>query len=359
MRRSLLLVPALVVTLAVFTLTAGATWLAVGTGAAASRSTSVGKPTAVAATATGSSSVQVTWSPPVPPSPAPSSYDVFRYNGGTGALVCSVAAASPRVCNDTGLAPSTTYGYTVESRLGTNWLSGQTSQATATTNAAPAGTPNFLVALVTAGNKTAGTAFDVRVTARNGTTTDATYTGPHALTFSGPGNNGSPYPNPTYPTSGTFAAGVATVSVTLRKAETATLTVAEGARTGSTSITVVAGTATHLRYTSSTRNGTTDPAPCAEGGTVMVITRAGSWLSKVSRYDASGNPASGSPITISVTAGGGSGTLSVPASFGIAGGAQDTLSTFTYTVEDAGNPPAVTITAASSGLTSATCAVDR
>ena len=43
------------------------------------------------------------------------------------------------------------------------------------------------VELVTAGNKTAGTAFDVKVTARNGTSTDGTYTGSHHLTFSGPG----------------------------------------------------------------------------------------------------------------------------------------------------------------------------
>lgn len=350
MRRPLLLVPALVVTLAVCTLTAGAAWLATGTGTAESRSTSVGLPTAVAATATGTTSIQVTWSPPAAPSPPPGSYDVFRYSGATGTLVCSVAAASPRACDDTGLAPGTTYGYTVEARLGTNWLSGQTAQVDATTNAAPVGTPNFLVELVAPGSKTAGTPFDVRITARNGTATDATYTGSHSLTFSGPGTNGPPYPSPGYPTGATFTAGVATASVTLRKAETATLTVAEGARTGSTSVAVVAGAATHLRYSSSSHD-------CSSGA-VFLDANGATWTSKVSRFDGSGNAAGGGAISVSVTKPSGAGG-SVPTSpLSVASTASESGTATSYQIAT-GQPPAVTITAASSGLTSATCAVDR
>ena len=349
MRRSLLLVPALVVTLAVFTLTAGAAWLTAGTGSSSSRSTTVGRPTTVNATATGTTSIQVTWSPPAA-APTPASYDVFRYSGATGTKICSaVPAASPRVCNDTGLSPSTTYGYTVESRLGTNWMSGQTSQVNATTNAAPVGTPSFLVELVTPGTKTAGTAFDVRVTARTGTATDATYTGSHNLTFSGPGQNAG-FAAPSYPTSGTFVAGVATVPVTLRKAETATLTVAEGARTGNTSVTVAAGAASLLRYTSSSHD-------CSSGA-VFLNGNGATWNSKVSRYDASGNLVTAGVTSISVTkpadAGG-----SVPTTpLSIANGASESGTATSYTIA-IGQPPAVTITAASSGLTSATCAVDR
>jgi hypothetical protein len=272
---------------------------------------------------------------------------VFRYFNDTGTKICS--ATTNLSCDDTGLSPSSTYGYTVEARLGTNWLSGQTTQVNATTNSAPAGTPNFKVELVTPGNKTAGTAFDVRVTAQNGTTTDATYTGSHNLTFSGPGQNAG-FAAPTYPTSGTFTAGVATVSVTLRKAETATLTVAEAARTGNTSVTVVAGAATHLRYTSSS-------ADCSSGS-VFLNSNGGTWTSKVSRFDASGNLAVGGVISVAVTkpAGAGGNTPTTPLS--IANGASESGTATSYTIAT-GQPPAVTITAASAPLTSATCDVDR
>jgi hypothetical protein len=352
MRRRHLVVPAVVVAVAVSAAAAGAAWLSSGTGSSSSRSTNVEKPTAVAATATGTTSIQVTWSAPASGA-APVSYDVFRYSGATGTKVCGpVLAASPRVCNDTGLSPNTTYGYTVESRLGTNWMSGQTAQVDATTNAAPVGTPNFLVELATAGNKTAGAPFDVRVTARNGTTTDATYTGSHNLTFSGPGQNAG-FVAPTYPASANFLAGVATVSVALRKAETATLTVAEGARTGNPSVTVVPGAANFLRYTSSSHDCST--------GAVFLNANGGTWTSKVSRYDSFGNLAGGAAISVAVTKPAGpppAGGSTPTSPLSIANGASESGTATSYKIAD-GQPPAVTITAASSGLTSATCAVDR
>ena len=68
-----------------------------------------------------------------------------------------------------------------------------------------------------------------------------TYTGAKTITFSGPGNapNGA---TPTYPTSVTFASGTATLpanSITLRKAETTTLTAADNS--GSPTITGTSG----------------------------------------------------------------------------------------------------------------------
>ena len=342
--------PALAAAFALFAVAAGAAWLASGTGGSFTRSTTLGKPTAVAASATGSTTVQVTWSSPAAPSPAPTSYDVFRYFGATGTKICSaVPAGGSLVCNDSGLSPSTTYGYTVEARLGNNWLSGQTTQVDATTDA-PSGTPNFLVELVAAGNKTAGTAFDVRVTARTGTTTDATYTGPHNLSFAGPGSN-TGFAAPSYPASGTFTAGVATVSVTLRKAETVSLAVSESTRTGSTSVTVVAGAANRLWYTSSNKD-------CSSGA-VHLVDNKGTWNTKVSRIDASGNPvASGAQLSVTVTKTAGAGG-SVPASpVTINVNAAESTGATSYQI-DAGTPPAVTITAATAGLTAATCAVDR
>jgi hypothetical protein len=346
-------IPALMVAVAVFTVVAGAAWLASGSGSSFTRSTNLGKPTSVAASATGTTSVQVTWGVPSAASPSPTSYDVFRYVGGTGTKVCSaVPAASSRVCNDTGLSANTTYGYTVESRLGTNWISGQTTQVDVTTDSAPVGTPNFLVDLTPGGTKTAGTAFNVRVTARNGTTTDATYTGSHNLTFSGPGQNAG-FAAPTYPTSGTFAAGVATVSVTLRKAETVTFTVSESTRTGSTSVTVVAGSAIRLWYTSSSND--------CSSGSVGLNTNGGTWTSKVSRVDASGNPVTtGGALTINVTKPSGAGGSVPTTPLSIAPGVSESGTATSFKIDN-GNPPAVTITAAPSpaGLTAATCGVGR
>ena len=133
--RRYLFVPAVFAALAMFTVAAGAAWLSSGTDTSSLRGSNLGKPTSVSASATSSTTVQITWQPPAGPSPAPTSYDVFRYQGPTGTKICSaVSSASPRQCTDDGRTAGTTYGYTVEARLGDNWLSGQTAQAEATTD---------------------------------------------------------------------------------------------------------------------------------------------------------------------------------------------------------------------------------
>lgn len=353
--RKYVFAPALLVAVAVFSVAAGAAWLASGTGGSSSRSTSIGKPTNVNATATGQSSVQVTWGAPASPSPAPASYDVFRYFNNTGTKICT--ATTNLVCNDAGLQAGSTYGYTVEARLGSNWLSGQTTQVNATTQSAPVGTPNFKVELVAPGNKTAGTAFDVRVTAQNGTTTDATYTGSHNLTFSGPGQNAG-FAAPTYPANGGFLAGVATVAVTLRKAETATLTVAEGARTGNTSVTIVAGDPSSVTYTSSRfgpNSGNTQPVTCNNGG-VVAVGNGGTFFTKVTRaaFDASGNTVTGSAVTVAFSKspnnGSGPGTATISAN--------QTASNEVSLTIPTGQPAPITLTA-SIGAASVSCTIQR
>ena len=173
--------------------------------------------------------------------------------------------------------------------MGSFWSSGQTVAVSATT--ATSASPNFLVELVTVETKTAGTAFSARLTARNSTTTDTTYTGNQSITFSGPANG----PNgtvPTYPTTVTFTSGVGTALITLYKAETATLTATQGTRSGGASVTVRAAPATVLSFTSS--------SPDCSGGSATVL--SGSFTSKVSLRDAYGNAAtSASNVSISVT----------------------------------------------------------
>ena len=135
------------------------------------------------------------------------------------------------------------------------------------------------------GTKTAGTAFNVTITATtNGVTTDTAYSGAKTITFSGPGNAPSGAA-PTYPASVTFTSGVGTASVTLRRAETVSLAATDGTRSGSVSVTVVAGAAAKLGWSSST------PA-CATGGTINVGA-GGTFTTKVTAYDTFLNPKTG------------------------------------------------------------------
>ena len=80
------------------------------------------------------------------------------------------------------------------------------------------------------GTQTAGTAFNVTITAIDAYGNTATgYAGAKAVTFSGPANSPNGHA-PTYPASVTFAAGVGTASVTLFDAQTTTLTATPGRR---------------------------------------------------------------------------------------------------------------------------------
>lgn len=85
---------------------------------------------------------------------------------------------------------------------------------------------NYLVELNVAGNKIAGTAFDIKVTARkpNGTT-DTSVSIPRNVTITTSGGNGlgtcgAADLTPVFPTTINFASGVGTASVTMKKAET-------------------------------------------------------------------------------------------------------------------------------------------
>lgn len=319
-----------------------AAWSPASSGSGTSSAISVGLPTSVAAAATSSSSVHVTWSAPTGTSASPSQY-VVRRTAPTTATVCTVTSAT-FACDDTGLSGSTTYTYTVEALVGTNWSSGQTSGITATTS----GTPTFIVA-VAGGSKTAGTAFAPTLTATtNGATTDTAYTGVKTITFSGPSASPSGT-SPTYPATVTFTAGVGTPNITLYAAATATLAATDGTRSGSTSVTVVAGTATQLRYTS-------ESTSCSSGS--VIVGNGGSYTAKATVYDAYLNPvAQASALTVNLTRAPVIGTLS-PTNLTVSIGSSQTSASFTYTLPN-GNPAPVTVTAAAAGLTSAACIVKK
>lgn len=320
---------------------ADAAWTPGSGGSGTSTGTTLGLPTSVGATPTSSSAIQITWAAPST-GPAPAQY-VVRRTAPTTATVCTVSAPTI-TCNDTGLAASTTYSYTVEARLGTNWSSGQSGVANATTF----NPPTLNVALSVAGSKTAGTAFNVTLTATtNGVTTNTAYTGAKVITFSGPSNAPSGTA-PTYPATVTFASGVGTASITLRAAQTVSLGATDGTISGSTSVTVVAGNATQLKYSSSTPS-------CASGS--VTVGNGGSFVTKVTAYDAFLNPKTGTARTVNLTRAPASGSWS-PTSLAITAANSETTTSATFTIP-VGSPPNTVVTAAASGLTSATCTVKK
>ncbi len=340
MRRTAAL--AIFVALVVFGATAAfAGWSPSGSGSGYSSARSQGLPTSTAAAGTGPTSISITWAAPTGGSVSPTQY-VVRRTAPTTATVCTVGDAVFS-CNDTGLTTNTTYTYTVEARIGSNWSSGQTAGFTGTTANA-----TFIVAPGAAA-KTAGTAFTTTITATtNGVTTDTSYAGVKTITFSGPASSPSGQA-PTYPASVTFVAGVGSASITLYKVETVTLAATDGTRSGSASVTVAAATASQLRYTTST------PA-CTSGS--VIVGNGGSFTSRVTIYDAYLNPVpQAAARSISITRSSVTGTLA-PTTLTIPIAASETSGATTFTLPN-GNPPNTTITASSAGVTSAACIVRK
>ncbi len=321
---------------------ASASWSPSSSGAGYSAGLWIGPATTTVATETGSTSIHITWVAPSGASATPTQY-VVRRTAPSTATVCTVSG-STFACDDTSLSASTLYTYTVEARIGTNWSSGQTSGFSATTSAPP----DFIVS-VTAGNKTAGTAFTATITATtDGVTTDTSYSGSKTVTFTGPADSDSGQA-PLYPGSVSFTSGVGSASIKLYNAATATLTATAGALTGSTSITVVAGAPSKLGYTNSSPT-------CASGS--VHVGNGGSFVSKVTMFDAYLNPATqGTSRSVSLTKSVGTGSLS-PTTLTIGIGSSETSGSFTIAIPT-GNPPNRTVTAASSGITSVVCTVKK
>lgn len=156
-------------------------------------------------------------------------------------------------------------------------------------------------ALSQPGTQAAGVAFNVTVTAQDTYGNAASYSG-GSLSFSGP-HNGPDGAAPTYPANPvTFTNGTATVSITLVKAESITLTVSASGVTGQTPITVNAGNPTNLAWTSASAGGGTLGAclfTCTTGSMNNKV-----FTASISVTDSHGNIVSniGAAKTITVTA---------------------------------------------------------
>jgi hypothetical protein len=184
------------------------------------------------------------------------------------------------------------------------------------------------------GTQTAGTAFNVTITAKFGGVADTSYTGSRTVTFSGPANapDGTA---PTYPATVTFTNGVGIANITLFKSAATTLTATDGAITGtSPSFTVSAGSAAKLAWTNIVSTSTTAvPSPCLFTCSYGAFGNQVNFTAKVSVTDSRGNILSdlGSGHTVSVTRGGDGGS---------------------FTTQSGANPQALTI--ATTGLASST-----
>lgn len=308
-------------------------------------------PVSPKATVVSATSVTVSWTLPAG-QVAAAQYAVT--NTTDNHAVCTAAAAS---CTDTAALPGVVNAYSVRTVLpGSTWASAATAFST------PAATPPVLsLARSTGaalGTLTAGTPVTLRVTAQRWSAgslvTDTTYAGTKTLAWGGltasPDGTAATYPA----TSVAFTSGASTttLSLTAVDAGAATLTVTEGARTGSASFTVDAGTPA-LRFT----NGT----PSCDTGSVS-ISQTGTFVAFVSRdRDAYGNTVStsGTP-TVTVSAPGnakGSVTSGGTLTFAT-NGAKETSGAATYTAAGK-DTNGVTVTASAPGYVSGTCSVKQ
>ncbi len=208
------------------------------------------------------------------------------------------------------------------------------------------------------GPQAAGTAFGVTITARAAGVTNTAYSGTRSLSFSGPGTAPDGTHTPIYPSSATFTNGVGTATVTLFKAESAVLAAASGNLSGSTTVTVNAGTSKGLSFTSQSLTGAGASELCNAPSTSCTITGmpkngGGTWTAKVGMVDTWGNPtAASSAVTVTLTRSPspGKGALSV-SSVTIASGAAASSSSFTYTSGNGAYIEDVTASGSGGGVT--------
>ena len=330
---------------------ASAAWNLAGTGSGSGSASSLAAPTSPSAAAVTptSSAIDITFTPAS--NPPGTTYTVTRDKTAAGAAGATVACSglSVSACHDTGLASGVTFTYTVSAVLG-SWATSAATTPSATTSGGPGA---FLVSAPA--SATAGTAFNVTITARlSSLATDTGYTGSHALTFSGPGtsnlNNA-----PTFPATGSFVNGVATISVTLFKAETTTITVADGTpvRDGTSgAITVASLATTRLVFTGAS-------TACPTGA--ITFPKNTNWVSFVSLADTYGNVKANGASSVAVSSSMNASsdhTLNAGASLSIAASANPGTTSGSLTVKlNAGNNKVGTVTSSAAGLGSVSCTI--
>jgi len=248
---------------------------------------------------------------------------------------------------------------------------------TAVTVTVAAGTATKLVLSSSTATPVAATGFNLTTTAQDVYGNTATgYTGAKNITFAG----ATASPSGALPTvvssAGTavnfgtatalnFTSGVATPASSkngftkLNKVETAAITAGDGTISTSASLplTVSAGAANRLAFSGLTASAGTIGSPCFFTCAVTTLGNSGTIQAKLAVTDSVGNQISNSARTITVTATAGSTVTGSPLTTPESGPAI-TSTEFTYTAPASGSFTH-TITAASTGLTSATATASK
>jgi hypothetical protein len=244
-----------------------------------------------------------------------------QYHDMTGTTAWAQAFAFP---------PVGSYVLNVKAIDGRPVESAVTSVAFSIGTEAPA-VQSFSVELAAAGTKTAGTAFDIELTAMSDATVLTSYTGSKTIDFSGPATSPGGTA-PTYPAAVTFTNGIGTATVTLTKAEAIALSAADGARTGAVNVTVNAGSAARLALTN-----TTPASPICLWTCTFTNANNMEFIAKVRVTDSYGNTVqnlgSGHQATATATAGSftGSTTVTIPST-----GSAETTTNITYRARSGG-----------------------
>jgi hypothetical protein len=244
-------------------------------------------PTAVTATPSIVShvpQVAVSWSAPATPSGVSYTYNVLR-DGGAAAAACTgiVSSAATVSCTDTGaaLTPGSSHTYAVQAKLtaDTAWTATSSPVVNATI-----GHDRYFTLSGAPSTATAGSAFNVTVTAMDANIVDSSYASKSSDALSITGTS-SPSPSNTKPTVSstvTFnASSVATASVTLFAATTSSqsFTISDATDSGSASVNSVAAASGSLSLTN-----------CKYGATSVTCTSMGN----------SNNALSGATLTFQV-----------------------------------------------------------
>lgn len=328
--------------------TAFAGWLAnAASGTGTSKALSMPAGPTPTAPATSSGSVTLTWTAATLAGSDLTAYTVRRYPAAGGAGT-EIACASQTITNHVVSCTYTetaagSYQFTTAAKHA-SWVGAEGTKSG--TTVVTLTTARSFTVVPQAGNRTAGAAFTVSLTAITNGVVDTAYSGTRTIAFTGP-NTALTGQKPTESASVVFTAGVGTTSITAYKAETFTLTATDAspARSGSASVTVVAGAQAKLAFS------------VACPGTTMATNST--WTSAVDILDQWSNPtvqgATSRNINLSSSANnnGSLGSSSVT----VAANANPARSgTFTYTADkNVNKTTTITASVSANALTAATC----
>jgi len=298
--------------------------------------------------------------------PAPTSWVVSRTAPNTSGG-CTITAPATSCDDTTGIAQGTTYSYSVVAKL-SNWTGA--IKTVSTTTSTLSHTYEFRVVGAQPTTGTAGTAINLTIQAYKDGSIETGYA-PSALSLTGANNA----PDGSAPTiaAGNWSSGQTTVSLSLVKAESATVTIKDSTASPAqhsltlAPIAVSPGSANKVVWTSPSVSSGSLSNPCLFTCTAKAVGNFGTFTASVSITDALGNVVSGvgAVKTVSLsTSTNPSGSYTLPTSGSTttltipAAGLATSTATFTYKAGN-GNWTSDALTAAITGYASATANVTK